>query len=215
MALPSQLIQAREALEHHLGQFDWSGLTQGRLNILKAFLQVATAEGYGAVTMRSLGNALKIKAPSIYSHFPGGRDEIVTECLRWHYYNFGMAVLEAIKDADDAEHFLQALVNVHLSHQIQRPENNLWDILVASDRLGNFLQPEIRKEVNYWIALCASLYEAAASHYTASGTKHKSRVALSLIDSASSWTDWSGTQADFNRVTSDAVKLIKTVFQHG
>lgn len=94
--LPVGLKQVREELEELLNRFDWSGLTAGRKNILRVFLQLATAEGYGAVTMRTLGMALNIKPPSIYSHFPGGRDEIVTESLRWHYYNFGILVLELI-----------------------------------------------------------------------------------------------------------------------
>ncbi|MDZ3992562.1 TetR/AcrR family transcriptional regulator [Pseudomonas sp. Teo4] len=212
MALSVGLLLVRQELERHLNQFDWTALTPGRKNILGAFLQVATAEGYAAVTMRTLGNALNIKPPSLYSHFPGGRDEIVTESLRWHYYNFGISVLEAIESATTAEEFLDAYIIVHITHQIQRPENNLWDILIASDRIGNFLQPDIRNEVNYWISLCAKLYQAAAEAFGVKDSVVKSRMALAFLDSASSWSDWNGTASDMPRVCELAKKSVMALF---
>lgn len=213
MALPVGLVLVKQELERHLDQFDWSGLTPGRLNVLRAFLEVATAEGYAAVTMRNLSQVLKIKPPSLYSHFPGGRDEIVNESLRWHYYNFGIAVLEAVKSVNSTEDFLQAYVNVHITHQIQRPENNLWDILIASDRIGKFLQPEIRNEVNYWIALCAKLYQASAEAFGVKDSALKSKMALSFIDSASSWCNWNGKASDMPRVCALAKQSVMAIFE--
>ncbi|MNN58781.1 hypothetical protein D3C81_1738480 [compost metagenome] len=163
--------------------------------------------------MRNLGKALNIKPPSIYSHFPGGRDEIVTQSLRWHYYNFGISVLEAIKHVDSADAFLEAYVTVHITHQIQRPENNLWDILIASDRLGGqFLQPDIREEVRYWISLCAKLYQAVADFYNVPESAMKSRMALAFLDSASSWCNWNGKQSDMPRVCYVAKSSVLALF---
>jgi AcrR family transcriptional regulator len=192
------MLDVRQELETHLGKFDWSGLTNGQKNILNAFLKVATAEGYGAVTMRRLAQVLDIRAPSIYSHFPGGRDEIVGQCLRWHYYNFGMAVSDAIKPARNIDEFLEALVTVHLSYQIKRPENHLWDLLVASDRIGSFLSKETRIEINYWISLCSRLYESVAHELCDTDIKLRAMMALALLDSARSWADWDGEQGDFD-----------------
>lgn len=212
MALSVGLLLVRQELERHLNQFDWTALTPGRKNILRAFLQVATAEGYAAVTMRTLSKALNIKPPSLYSHFPGGRDEIVTESLRWHYYNFGISVLEAIKSVDTAEDFLDAYINVHITHQIQRPENNLWDILIASDRIGKFLQPDIRNEVNYWVSLCAKLYQASAEAFGVKDSEIKSKMALAFLDSSSSWCDWNGKASDMPRVCDLAKKSVMAIF---
>jgi AcrR family transcriptional regulator len=212
MRPPTPIKQIRQELESHLEQFDWSGLTTGRKNILNAFLKVATAEGYSAVTMRRLAQVLEIRAPSIYSHFPGGRDEIVGECLRWHYYNFGTAVSDAIKPARNVDEFLNALVTIHLSHQIQRPENHLWDLLVASDRIGAFLSDKTRSEVDYWISLCSRLYEAAAYEYCDTDTKLRAMMALSLLDSAKSWGDWNGKQSDIERLSRNALLAVRNIF---
>lgn len=212
MTLPVGLKQVRNELEELLKRFDWSGLTAGRKNILRVFLQVATAEGYGAVTMRTLGTALNIKPPSIYSHFPGGRDEIVTECLRWHYYNFGILVLEAIKPTKTVDEFLDAYVTVHITQQIQYPENSLLDMLIASDRLGNFLQPDIRAELKYWISLCAKLYQAVADAYEVPDSGMKSRMALAFIDSSPSWCDWNGKKSDMPRVCALAKTSVRAIF---
>ncbi|WP_321822474.1 MULTISPECIES: TetR/AcrR family transcriptional regulator [unclassified Burkholderia] len=212
MGPSTRILQVRHELEIHLRQFDWSGLTSGRKNILNAFLKVATAEGYGAVTMRRLAHVLGIKAPSIYTHFPNGRDEIVGQCLRWHYYCFGTAVLEAVKPTQDADEFLKALIRVHISHQIQKPENNLWDLLVASDKIGGFLTSETRSEVNYWISLCSKLYEAAAYEYCDMDAELRGRLALAILDSASSWTDWNGTSSDIDRLCNKAFHAVKGIF---
>jgi AcrR family transcriptional regulator len=212
MRPPTRILQVREELRTHLGKFDWSGLTGGRKSILKAFLKVATAEGYSAVTMRRLAQVLGIKAPSIYTHFPGGRDEIVGECLRWHYFNFGTAVLQAIGPACDVDEFLKALVYVHLSHQIQGPENHLWDLLVASDQIGSFLSSETRSDVEYWISLCSRLYEAAAYEYCDVDPELRARMALALLDGATSWSDWNGTQSDVDRLSQKALLAVRSIF---
>ena len=87
-------MHAAEELRHYLQKLDWSGLTPGRSRILEAFIELASAEGYSSVSMRSLGRKVNMKAPSIYSHFPGGRDEVVAEAFRWHFSRFAAAVLE-------------------------------------------------------------------------------------------------------------------------
>lgn len=136
MTLPPRVLCASQQMRQHLDAFDWSGLTPGRRNILEAFLRLAARQGYAAVTMRALGKEIHLKAPSIYSHFPGGRDEIVAESLRWDYYRFGLAALEAVADCKDGSEFFDAMVRIQLTHQLDRPESDLWDIVVASDRIG-------------------------------------------------------------------------------
>ncbi|KAA5740510.1 TetR/AcrR family transcriptional regulator, partial [Acinetobacter baumannii] len=135
---PKEVLSARDQIAEHLAQFDWSSLTNGKRNVLQTFLTIASAQGYAAVTMRSLAKALNIKAPSIYSHFPDGKDDIVAEFLRWHYYNFGIAMLDVIDTIDDTEQLFNKMVNVHFTRQVTIPESELWDMLVASDRAGQF-----------------------------------------------------------------------------
>ena len=213
MPLPQQVLHVRNELENHLKKFDWSGLTNGRRNILETFLRLATTEGYAAVTMRSLGKALNVKPPSIYSHFPYGRDEIVAECLRWHYYNFGMAVLDAVSVTESTSEFLNALISVHLTHQLTRPENALWDMLVESDRVGNFLEEDTRKEVHYWIDLCVRLYEAVGHELNNQGdVKEKARMVMALLDSSPFWAQWDGKKERLEYFCSQTLKTAISIF---
>jgi AcrR family transcriptional regulator len=178
-----------------LEKFDWSDQTPGRRNILDAFLKLAASMGYSAVSMRVLSNEINLKAPSIYSHFPGGRDEIVAEALRWHYYSYGIAVLEATDGCRTPDEYWDALVTIHVTRQLERPESDLWDLVVATDRIGGFLQPEIRKEVRNWLSICEGLYEAAALDLGCSDAKVKASVVMTLLNGSGSWCGWSGTKA--------------------
>ena len=71
-------------LENYVNTFDWDSLTRSKQVILDAFLRVATREGIASVSMRSLAAAAGVKPPTIYSHFPEGRDQIVAAAMRWH-----------------------------------------------------------------------------------------------------------------------------------
>jgi AcrR family transcriptional regulator len=75
--------QANAAVRDFLFSRDWSAQTPARQRIPRAFLRLATAHGFNSVTMRTLGRELDMKAPSLYSSFPRGKDEIVAESLRW------------------------------------------------------------------------------------------------------------------------------------
>lgn len=147
MTLPPRVQQACDQMRRHLDQFDWTKLTNGRRQVLETFLELATTQGFTGVTMRGLAKALDVKASSIYFHFPDGRDEIVAQSLRWHYHNWGTAILSAVENSAGASEFWDSMVRTHVKRQLELPESDLWDILVATDRICGFLQPEIRREM--------------------------------------------------------------------
>ncbi|WP_321822477.1 MULTISPECIES: TetR/AcrR family transcriptional regulator [unclassified Burkholderia] len=198
-------------LKQQLEKFDWSEQTPGRRNILDAFLKLAASMGYSAVSMRVLSTEVNLKAPSIYSHFPGGRDEIVAEALRWHYYRFGMDVIEATGGCRGAEEFWDALVRLHVICQLERPECDMWDLVVATDRIGEFLQPEIRKEVRQWLAICEGLYEAAALDMGYVEAKVKSRIVMTLLNGAGSWCAWNGDKACLDACAHMAIVVTRSI----
>lgn len=212
MSLPTRIIEARQDLERHLETLDWSGLTNGKKNVLNAFLKVASTQGYAAATMREIGRELNLKAPSIYSHFPGGRDEIVADCLRWHYYNFGVALIEAVRGIDTSKAFLEALITVRFTQQLLKPESDLWDLLIASDDIGHFLKPDIRGEVDYWMMLCSKLYEAAATELYSDNIQTKVKLVLHVLDGATGWCTWDGTGTELDRLTKQALSMSKAIF---
>lgn len=209
MGLPKEVLSARDQIAEHLAQFDWSSLTNGKRNVLQTFLTIASAQGYAAVTMRSLAKALNIKAPSIYSHFPDGKDDIVAECLRWHYYNFGIAMLDVIDTIDDTEQLFNKMVNVHFTRQVTIPESELWDMLVASDRAGQFLRSDIREEIYHWLGLCENLYLAVAKSLNATDLDTSVKLLLNILDGDTSWCKWDGTTVHLDKLNQEMLDASK------
>jgi AcrR family transcriptional regulator len=209
--LPLRVQTATRDLTRLLQKFDWSDQTPGRRNILDAFLKLAGSMGYSAVSMRVLSNEINLKAPSIYSHFPGGRDEIVAEALRWHYYRYGVAVLEATDGCRTADEYWDALVRIHVTRQLERPESDLWDLVVATDRIGGFLQPEIRKEVRHWLSLCEGLYEATALDLGCSDAKVKGSIVMTLLNGSGSWCGWTGDKAHLEVCAAMAITVTRSI----
>ncbi len=211
MSLPPRVMTARTLFKLHLDQRDWSDLTVGRRRILEVFLKLATVEGYSAVTMRLLAKEASVKASSIYFHFPKGRAEIVAESLRWHYSNWGYAVLEAIDKTSNVEEFWDALIITAAKRQISHPASDLWDLLVRMDRIGGFLDLEFRQEIDHWLDLCAGLYETAAEEMGYRPDKRAVRAIMSLLDAASTWCEWSGNPEELEACADQAVLLSRTI----
>ncbi|MFF3573371.1 TetR/AcrR family transcriptional regulator [Nocardia jiangxiensis] len=193
--------------------FDWSGQTPGRRLILDTFLKLATSKGYSAVTMRMLGKEIDVKAPSIYSHFPGGRDEIVVETLRWHYYCFGVELLESIDGVRDADEAWAAIVRLYVQFQVERPESHFWDLLVESDRIGSFLPPEIREEIAHWLRLCSQLLEATAKELGCADPELSVRVVLTVLEGSNLWADWDGTAESTERSVAQANAITRSIIE--
>lgn len=196
-----------QRLDTYLNSFEWGNITKSKLAILQAFLKLATKEGYDAVSMRSLARAVNLKPPTIYSHFPEGKNQIVSSALRWHYHTFAMATKEGLTQCTTPEEYWSALVRVHITQQIKHPENDLFDMLMATDRLGSILPTELRSEMIDWMAFCDFMYESIAVDLGAKDTKQKSRFIRVSLDGANSWWSWDGTAADLELCIGYAEKM--------
>lgn len=194
-------------LDKYINSFDWNNLTKSKLSILQAFLRLATKDGYSAVTMRSLATMVDLKPSTIYSHFPEGKDEIVSSALRWHYHTFALSVRDGFKGCETPTQFWQALIRVHISEQIKRPENDLWDTLMAMDRLGSILQPELRNEMQEWMRFCDYMYESIAISMGYNNIEHRTKQIRVLLDGANSWWTWDGTDIDLKNCIDEALKI--------
>lgn len=198
-------------MRRHLDQFDWTKLTNGRRQVLEAFLELATTQGFSGVTMRGLAKALNVKASSIYFHFPDGRDEIVAQTLRWHYHCWGSAILSAVENSADPSEFWDSMIRTHVKRQLELPESDLWDILVATDRICCFLQPGIRQEIEHWLQLCVQMYEAAACEMGYNNCEVSARAIIKLLDGVRSWCDWSGPGSDLEACTARAIAMSRAI----
>jgi AcrR family transcriptional regulator len=199
-------ISAVEEFDSHLSKLDWSSQTPSRQAILEAFLRLATEHGFNSVSMRMIAKEMNIKAPSLYAHFENGRDEIVTESLRWHFYRFGVAVVEELDGVVDPQEGWARMVKVHVTRQVRLPESNLWDLLVATDQLVHFLSPELRAEVDAWVDLYEGLYRAAANDLGFGPSIQQVKLAMTVLEGANRWVMWDGKSSDEDAAIAKAIE---------
>ena len=181
-------FRRRDEFRDYIDGFDWSRQTPSRVRLLEAFLGLVVAHGFESVSLRMIARAVDIKAPSIYSHFPGGKEELVVDAQRWYFHQFGVALLEAVDATETAEEFWDAMVRVHFTRQLLLPESNLWDLLVATDRMVSVLPETLRAELDTALDLHEAMYRAAAhdmGHVDADGAV---RVVLALLEGATRWS---------------------------
>jgi AcrR family transcriptional regulator len=185
----AQRDEAASRLREHFQQFDWAAQSPGRRAALQAFLRLANEYGFHGVTMRLLAKELNIKAPSLYAHFPNGKDEIVAEALRWQFAGFGESVLKAVAPTSSAEEFWNTMVRVHVTQQIVVPESNLSDLLVATDALVHFLSPDVRRNVDLWNSLYEDMYAGAAADMGIYDCGENIRIVLAVLEQTNRWCD--------------------------
>lgn len=211
----SPRARANHAVEEFLSRRDWSSQTPARQRIIAAFLQLATTRGLDSVTMRTLGRELDMKAPSLYSSFPQGKDEIVAESLRWFTHRFARDLLAASENATRAEEYWTALVSFHVAQQLQRPEADVRDLLLATDRVAHFLSDEVREETALWAKLHEDMYAAAAEEMGFPLCKQTTRVIFTLLDGAGRWAAWRGSNAELGKLSDYTVALTRSILEVG
>ncbi|MFC8178827.1 TetR/AcrR family transcriptional regulator [Rhodococcus sp. NPDC057297] len=198
------------ALDEFSRQFDPTlrdGMSPAKRRVLEAFLNLCVRHGMESVSMRTLAKELDIKAPSIYTHFPGGRDEIITESLRWHFLQFSSGLVDAVLETGDASEFWDAMVRFHFIRQVELPESNLWDLIVATDRTAHVLPTELSERVNYWVELYESLYIAAAHDLGVENAGRRVKMVMTLLEGATRWFDLD-TSADSVETGAEQALLI-------
>ncbi|WEK29656.1 MAG: TetR/AcrR family transcriptional regulator [Candidatus Pseudomonas phytovorans] len=192
-------VNMLERLKGYLNTFDWNELTKSKQVILESFLRVATLEGISNVSMRSLASAAGVKPPTIYFHFPEGREQILCAALRWHYNNFAQALCDAVQECRTPEDYWSALITFHVSQQLRRPENDMWDALIATDRIAKVLPEALRSEVDDWEDFCDHMYFAVAQDLVGADCPRNARALRKLVDTIGAWWHWDGSEEDLDR----------------
>ncbi|PRB43022.1 hypothetical protein CQ020_05875 [Arthrobacter sp. MYb23] len=138
---------ALDAIRDYLEAQNLEAETEGRRKIMQAVLAVAVGKGISGVTMRGIAKEVDIKAGSLYSHFEGGKDELIGETLRWNYNEFFLSILRALPEGGTPEEQLRGVVRGHIDFQLSSSWQNLFETLIAADRAGNFLSEATREQV--------------------------------------------------------------------
>lgn len=208
MSLGSERMLALDAVRNEISAFEWGNLTAGRKRVLEAYLRIATTSGYAAVTMRALGSQVNMKAPSLYSHFPNGRDEVVGEALRWHYFQFAQAIIEALEQTDDAASFWRALIGQHVRSQLEMLENDMFDLMLATDRISGFLPEATREDITHLVGLDTALFIGAARDMGYTGDVRAGvAVVQTILDGVRGWSHWDGNPRALPEIVETAERL--------
>lgn len=214
MTLNPRVDQLKNELKVYLSQFDWNNLSKGQKKVLEAFLDVAITHGFTAVSMRSLAQALNMKAPSLYAHFPEGREQIVSQTLRWHYSQYGVNLLKVLSESSNLQECWDNAIEVHLANQIKKPESKLWDLMVATYNIGGWITPELGKEISYWSEFSERVYFSLAEAMGLNPTTEKIKLMMTILENATQWTNWDGTDASFESIKTSALKHIELIFKY-
>lgn len=138
----SSLDRIREFLE---SQIDAGKQTEGRRRIMGAYFEVALREGVTSVSMRAIAKQANLKAGSLYTHFPDGKDEIIHEALISGYADFFRYVVLAVPDELQGVEALRELVSLHVAFQLDNKSNVYSDAVIAADQAGQILPEETRE----------------------------------------------------------------------
>lgn len=65
-------------------------------SLLKAAETLFSRKGYASVTLRDIATALGLRHASLYYHFPGGKEELFIEVMRYSIRRHGQALAEIL-----------------------------------------------------------------------------------------------------------------------
>jgi AcrR family transcriptional regulator len=114
-----------------------------RERVLRAALGCIEREGLAATSVEDVARAASVSRATIYRHFPGGREQLVTETATWEVARFFARVEQTVASEPDlAARLRLALASGHralddhaLLHRLLRtePEAVLTELSVATD----------------------------------------------------------------------------------
>lgn len=114
-----------------------------RDRILAAALGCIEVDGLAATSVEDIARRASVGRATIYRHFPGGREQVLSETITWEVGRFFAAIERAIADAPDLSARIDlafvagggALADHALLHRLLRtePEAVLTELAVATD----------------------------------------------------------------------------------
>lgn len=92
-----------------------------RARIMEVTLEIAAAEGVKGASLRRIAARTGIRTASLYSYFPGGKDELVSTALAEHLESFYRAAAMCLRVDEAPEENLRRLVFTHARWTLENP----------------------------------------------------------------------------------------------
>lgn len=160
-----------------------------RERILEATYACVARHGITKTTVEDVAREARLSRATVYRHFPGGKDELIAETIRWETGRFFVRLAEAVAGTNDLAHLLEeALLFAHQAIEehsvLQRvlqtePEMLLPQLSVDSERVLGWIRTFLRPAIDAH-GLPDGVDPAAAADYL-------SRMVLSFIAAQGRW----------------------------
>ncbi|PRZ42819.1 TetR family transcriptional regulator [Antricoccus suffuscus] len=119
-----------------------------RQKIMDATLELAASEGVAGASVRKIASAVEMRVATMYSYFPGGKDELVSEAMLQRVQEFYANQASGLRSDDQAIENLRSLVFRHVRWSLDHPKSTpAWEVIVASDRISPVLSEHVRSEL--------------------------------------------------------------------
>ncbi|MBB2891554.1 TetR/AcrR family transcriptional regulator [Flexivirga oryzae] len=92
-----------------------------RSRIVEATLEIAAAEGVKGASLRRIAARTGMRTASLYSYFPGGKDELVSDALAEHLRSFYRTMAVALRADESPAENLRRLVFAHTRWTLENP----------------------------------------------------------------------------------------------
>ena len=198
-------------LQYWIDNFELAHVSESKQAILKAFIKIAVAEGYSAVTIRSIARVVNIKPPTIYSHFEQGKEQIVSEALRLHAYQYSSKVIQAFEGCQTPKSYWDALVKLHTTQILVCQDNEMWDLFMNMERISHVLDDDLHEQIMQWNDFYDSTFQSISADLGFPCSLVKARAIRQLLDASARWWQWDGTEENILMACEYANKLALTI----
>lgn len=153
--------------------------------------------GYAGTSMRQVAAACGIKAASLYSHFPEGKDQLLREGLRVIYDEFLSYLVEPLRDGMDDDAALRTIVTQHVRWQLAEGDKALaWDAAIQQFGVADVLDDDTVAEVREHQALYHLYLKSLVTSLGADDAEDRTIAIVALCDQARRWLDPRRSAAD-------------------
>ena len=118
-------------IRHYLASAEGARIEPARLAVLSTAIAMFARRGFAGTSMRDLGAEVGIRAASLYSRFPDGKDQLLREALSAVFDEFLGFVTEPIDAGDPPARQLRHVLDRHVAWQLLSGDKApAWDAAI-------------------------------------------------------------------------------------